>query len=136
MSNLFSNLFNNKNLSEIKEKFSDELHIINSEDKNGDEELYAMMLNILRLRKVEAKEIMIPRVDLHWVDINTSIEDAAAKIVSCGESRIPVFDEKHENADEIIVITHEGAIERGTHDELLALNGEYSKLYKYQFKDQ
>ena len=59
MSNLFSNLFNNKNLSEIKEKFSDELHIINSEDKNGDEELYAMMLNILRLRKVEAKEIMI-----------------------------------------------------------------------------
>ena len=40
------------------------------------------------------------------------------------------------NADEIIVITHEGAIERGTHDELLALNGEYSKLYKYQFKDQ
>ena len=40
------------------------------------------------------------------------------------------------NADEIIVITHEGAIERGTHDKLLALNGEYSKLYKYQFKDQ
>ena len=109
MSNLFSNLFNNKNLSEIKEKFSDELHIINSEDKNGDEELYAMMLNILRLRKVEAKEIMIPRVDLHWVDINTSIEDAAAKIVSCGESRIPVFDEKHEN---IVGIVHAKALLR------------------------
>lgn len=109
MSNLFSNLFNNKNLSEIKEKFSDELHIINSEDKSGDEELYAMMLNILRLRKVEAKEIMIPRVDLHWVDINTSIEDAAAKIVSCGESRIPVFDEKHEN---IVGIVHAKALLR------------------------
>ena len=40
------------------------------------------------------------------------------------------------NADEIIVITQEGAIERGTHDQLLALNGEYAKLYKYQFKNQ
>lgn len=38
------------------------------------------------------------------------------------------------NADEIIVITHEGAIERGTHNELLEKNGVYAELYKYQFK--
>ncbi|MBR5817095.1 MAG: ABC transporter ATP-binding protein, partial [Clostridia bacterium] len=39
------------------------------------------------------------------------------------------------NADEIIVIGEEGIIEKGTHDELLAKNGEYHKLYSYQFKN-
>ncbi len=38
------------------------------------------------------------------------------------------------NADQIIVITNEGAVERGTHSELLKQNGIYAELYKYQFK--
>lgn len=38
------------------------------------------------------------------------------------------------NADEIIVIDPTGIVERGTHEELLALDGEYKKLYSYQFK--
>lgn len=109
MSNLFSNLFTSKNISAIEEKFYDELRTIDGEDKGNEEELYTMMLNILRLRRIEAKEIMIPRVDLHWVDINTSVEEAAAKIVSCGESRLPVFDKKHEN---IVGIVHAKALLR------------------------
>lgn len=39
------------------------------------------------------------------------------------------------NADEIIVVTEKGVAERGTHEELMALNGEYKKLYDYQFKN-
>ncbi|MDE6598353.1 MAG: ABC transporter ATP-binding protein/permease [Clostridia bacterium] len=39
------------------------------------------------------------------------------------------------NADEIIVITHDGICERGSHEELLAKNGIYKKLYDYQFKE-
>ena len=38
------------------------------------------------------------------------------------------------NADEIVVIDSDGIVERGTHDELVALDGEYNKLYKYQFR--
>lgn len=38
------------------------------------------------------------------------------------------------HAEEIIVLTSEGVVERGTHDELLSLDGEYAKLYNYQFK--
>ncbi len=37
------------------------------------------------------------------------------------------------NADEIIVLTDEGVVERGTHDELLEQNGIYAKLYNTQF---
>ncbi len=38
------------------------------------------------------------------------------------------------NADEIIVIDKSGIVERGSHEDLIAKDGEYSKLYSYQFK--
>lgn len=38
------------------------------------------------------------------------------------------------NADRIVVIDSEGVIESGNHEELMKLDGEYSKLYKYQFR--
>ena len=37
-------------------------------------------------------------------------------------------------ADEIIVITQDGAVERGTHNELIENDGIYAGLYKYQFR--
>ena len=38
-------------------------------------------------------------------------------------------------ADEIVVVSKDGIVERGTHEELLAADGEYKKLYSYQFKN-
>ena len=38
------------------------------------------------------------------------------------------------NADEIVVIDSTGIVERGSHEELIELDGEYNKLYSYQFK--
>lgn len=38
------------------------------------------------------------------------------------------------NADEIVVIGDSGIIEKGTHDELITKDGEYRKLYEYQFR--
>ncbi len=40
------------------------------------------------------------------------------------------------NADEIVVLDKDGIVERGTHDELLAKDGEYKKLYDYQFRER
>ena len=39
------------------------------------------------------------------------------------------------NADEIVVITHEGVMEQGNHQQLIKQNGIYAKLYQYQFKN-
>ena len=39
-------------------------------------------------------------------------------------------------ADEIVVLDQSGIVERGNHDELIARNGEYKKLYDYQFRDK
>lgn len=38
-------------------------------------------------------------------------------------------------ADEIVVIDTRGVVERGTHEELIELDGEYKKLYLYQFRE-
>ncbi|MCL2439415.1 MAG: ABC transporter transmembrane domain-containing protein [Alphaproteobacteria bacterium] len=40
------------------------------------------------------------------------------------------------NADRILVVNNGRIVESGTHDELLAQNGEYAKLYNMQFKDK
>ena len=39
------------------------------------------------------------------------------------------------NADKIVVITNEGIMEEGTHEELIAKKGIYEGLYQYQFKN-
>jgi ATP-binding cassette subfamily B protein len=40
------------------------------------------------------------------------------------------------NSDQIIVLTDEGIVERGSHNELISQDGEYSQLYNEQFKDE
>ena len=37
-------------------------------------------------------------------------------------------------ADEIVVVDSSGVVERGTHEALIDLDGEYKKLYEYQFR--
>ena len=38
------------------------------------------------------------------------------------------------NADQIVVLTEKGIIEKGTHEELLERDGLYASLYRSQFK--
>jgi ATP-binding cassette subfamily B protein len=40
------------------------------------------------------------------------------------------------NADEIVVLHAGGIAERGTHEELLALNGHYTELYNKQLIEE
>ena len=65
------------------------------------------------------------------MQIQASLEE-----LSCGRTVIVVAHRLStvKNADEIVVIDSTGIVERGSHEELLALGGEYKTLYSYQFK--
>lgn len=62
---------------------------------------------------------------------------AALEKLSVGRTTIVVAHRLStvKNADEIMVISGDGIIERGNHEELIALNGVYANLYQYQFKE-
>lgn len=65
--------------------------------------------------------------------IQSSLEElAAGRTVIVVAHRLSTV----KNADRIFVIDDHGICEEGTHEELMALGGEYSRLYAYQFKER
>ena len=72
------------------------------------------------------------------VDTETEemIQDAITKLMS-GRTAIVIAHRLStiQSADQIIVLDHGEIQEKGTHSELLALNGFYTQLYKMQYKE-
>ncbi len=62
-----------------------------------------MLLNILRLEKLQVREVMIPRTDIDCLEESASIKDVAGTIIRSGHSRIPIY---RENKDQIVGIIH------------------------------
>lgn len=56
-----------------------------------------MIEGIFSFGETVVREIMVPRVDIVALDINTSLERALESVISEGHSRIPVFDETIDN---------------------------------------
>ena len=62
-----------------------------------------MIRGILDLDETLVKEIMTPRVDVIGVELATSVKDLRKTIVSCGHSRIPVYER---NIDSILGVVY------------------------------
>ncbi len=63
----------------------------------------AMLRSILRLDVTTAREIMVPRLDMVAVNIESSLKHVAQQMVEGGHSRLPVFEE---SIDHILGIVH------------------------------
>ncbi len=99
--------------------------IVNAIEEN-DIPLYTgkMLLNILKLEKLQIKDIMVPRTDIDCVEENSSIEDLAKIIIKNGHSRIPIY---RENKDQIIGVIHA--------KDILPLILDSEKNFKQKIKD-
>lgn len=73
----------------------EEIHeIMDAGEEEGliNEEENEMIRSILEFRDTVVREIMVPRTDMASVSAEASVTDVLAAIISCGHSRIPVYD--------------------------------------------
>lgn len=56
-----------------------------------------MIYSIFRFSDTLAKDIMVPRMDLHALDITTTISDARQEFIRAGHSRVPIYDDTIDN---------------------------------------
>ena len=68
-----------------------------------DERDREMLRSILRLDETAAREIMVPRLDMVTVDVNSTLPEVAALMGEKGHSRLPVFSG---NIDTIVGVAH------------------------------
>jgi CBS domain containing-hemolysin-like protein len=58
-----------------------------------EEEEREMITGIIELGKTAAREVMVPRIDIHTVAVGATLGEAVEVIIECGHSRIPAYDE-------------------------------------------
>ena len=72
--------------------------LVNLDDKDRE-----MLRSILRLDVSTAREIMVPRLDMVAVELNTPLEQVAEKFIHSGHSRLPVYEN---TIDQITGVVH------------------------------
>lgn len=66
------------------------------------EEERKMVRSILHFSDTLIREIMIPRIDLTAIEVNTGLAEAAEAILASGHSRLPVYDDEIDNITGIL----------------------------------
>ena len=56
-----------------------------------------MIYSIFRFSETMAKDIMVPRMDVLALEVNTTISDARHEFIKAGHSRVPVYDDSIDN---------------------------------------
>ncbi len=64
----------------------------------------AMLQNILRLRELRVDDVMVPRAEIHAVEINTSLGEVLQMFEETGHSRLPVYDDTLDDPRGMVLI--------------------------------
>lgn len=73
----------------------EEIHeIMDAGEEEGliNEEENEMIRSILEFRDTVVREIMVPRTDMANISVDAGVREVLGSIISCGHSRIPVYD--------------------------------------------
>jgi putative hemolysin len=86
---------------------AEELHLVVAEAQSAgvlEEDERAMISGIVRLADRPVREVMTPRTEIDWIDVNASAEEVHAALLETPHSRIPVADGSIENIVGVIQI--------------------------------
>lgn len=61
-----------------------------------------MILSVLQFGETMAYEVMVPRLDIVGLEINTSFDDALRRFIESGHSRIPVYRDTIDNIEGLL----------------------------------
>ncbi|MCF1474364.1 MULTISPECIES: hemolysin family protein [Rhizobium/Agrobacterium group] len=75
----------------LREDIADALMSDRAAEEAFSAEERAMLHNILRFREVRVEDVMVPRSDIHAVDVETSIGELMTLFQQTGHSRMPVY---------------------------------------------
>lgn len=79
---------------------TDEIHdLIEAGEEEGlvNEEESEMIRSIFSLRTTVVREVMVPRTDMACVPVEASVRELLETIITCGHSRIPVYEATIDN---------------------------------------
>jgi putative hemolysin len=79
---------------------AEELHLVVAEAQTAgvlEEDERAMISGIVRLADRPVREVMTPRTDVDWIDVNATQEELRAALLETPHSRIPVADGSIDN---------------------------------------
>lgn len=68
-----------------------------------DAEERALLTNILRLHEVTAADIMVPRIDILALPVDTPFAEAAQRMAQHGHSRLPLY---RDSLDDVVGVLH------------------------------
>src|SRR6266852_4345667 len=89
----------NGETSSLREEL-EELIEEHKEEQPIDPHERTLLTNILKLHELNAADIMVPRVDIIAIEVDTPFDEAVKQIVEQGHSRVPLYRETHDDADQ------------------------------------
>jgi len=92
---------------------------ISQEEGGLEQEERQMIKSIFQLRDTFAREIMVPRIDILALNVNTDIMDAIEQMLESGYSRVPVYEE---SIDRVIGILYVKDLLRLCRDKMFSGN--------------
>jgi putative hemolysin len=112
---LFAQMFGSKDMAAAVTE-EEIMTLVDAGQKEGtiEHEEKEMIFSVLQFGELLAYEIMIPRMDVVALDIDTPFEEALAKFIETGHSRIPVYKDNIDNiegllyAKDLLTLWHNG----------------------------
>ena len=68
-----------------------------------DADALAMIEGVFQVSELAARDILVPRSQIDWIDINASLTETIAQVIQAAHSRFPVYEDNRDNVIGILL---------------------------------